>query len=56
MGQDMWHYSREVMERSHGGLYSALKEAREALREAGPKKYSELIARIDKALDNATVR
>jgi hypothetical protein len=55
MGQDMWHYSREVAIRSHGGLVDALKDAREALREAGPKKYAELIKKIDKALDNASI-
>ncbi len=55
MGQDMYHYSREVAIQSHGSIMAALKKAREQLRADGHELDSELIKEIDQALANGRI-
>lgn len=55
MGQDMYHYSREVAIQSHGSVMAALQKARDQLRADGYAIDHDLIKEIDQALANGRI-
>lgn len=55
MGSDLYMYGQQVAIASHGGLMQALRKAREVIAKLGPQ-HAALLAEIDKALNNGTIR